>query len=211
MNCKQCQVEIPKNRTFCSKRCTSRHSNNARSERAKAKNLKKCLICDDMTINAKFCGHKCYSKYLKEKEKKRYFCRGCDCLLAIGWENVRNNYCDVCIENGKNPNIKNWSMVKQGELKKRLGTQQFHARVRALSRVFYRRSDKPKLCCVCGYNKFYEVCHIIPINKFNDESSIAEINSLENLIALCPNCHWELDNGLIKIAVPKIEFGNQGT
>jgi hypothetical protein len=22
------------------------------------------------------------------------------------------------------------------------------------------------------------------------------VNSLENLIALCPNCHWELDHGL---------------
>lgn len=168
-------------------------------ENQEKNNQKVCLVCSNFTINKKFCSSKCYGLFKLKKEKKKYFCKGCQCIIAIGWENVRNHYCDLCIKNGKNPNIKNWDLVKQGELKSKLGTQQFHARVRALSRVFYKRSDKPKLCCICGYDKFYEVCHIIPINKFNDNSTIAEINSLTNLIALCPNCHWEFDHNLIQI------------
>lgn len=35
--------------------------------------------------------------------------------------------------------------------------------------------------------------------SFSMDSLISEINSLENLIYLCPNCHWEFDNELLII------------
>ncbi len=61
-------------------------------------------------------------------------------------------------------------------------------------------STKPKCCYVCGYSKHYEVCHIKSVSSFSDETKIEEINSIDNLLALCPNCHWEFDNGLLEIA-----------
>lgn len=42
-----------------------------------------------------------------------------------------------------------------------------------------------------------EICHINGVAGFPDTATIDEINSPSNLIALCPNCHWEFDNGLI--------------
>lgn len=58
----------------------------------------------------------------------------------------------------------------------------------------------PHNCANCGYDKHFEVCHIIPIKDFNlSEVSIFEINNKQNLIHLCPNCHWELDNGHLSI------------
>lgn len=53
----------------------------------------------------------------------------------------------------------------------------------------------PKCCEHCGYDRYYEVCHIKAISDFPDEALVIEVNDLSNLEALCPNCHWELDHG----------------
>ena len=62
------------------------------------------------------------------------------------------------------------------------------------ARYVYKKSDRDKFCSECNYTKYYEVCHIKAVSDFNDDSLIREINDLDNLIALCPNCHWEHDN-----------------
>lgn len=63
----------------------------------------------------------------------------------------------------------------------------------------YKNSDKPKKCINCNYDKHYQVCHIKAVSEFNENTLIKEINDLDNLVALCPNCHWEYDHGLLKI------------
>ena len=60
--------------------------------------------------------------------------------------------------------------------------------------VLYINSNKPKQCIVCNYDKHYEVAHIKSVSDFDDGSLISEINNQDNLIALCPNHHWEYDN-----------------
>ena len=62
------------------------------------------------------------------------------------------------------------------------------------ARCTYGNSEKPKQCIVCGYNKHYEVAHIKAVSYFTDDALISEINDIDNLIALCPNHHWEYDN-----------------
>lgn len=62
------------------------------------------------------------------------------------------------------------------------------------ARQIYENSEKPKECVICGYDKHYEVAHIKAVSIFDDDVLISEINNEENLIALCPNHHWEYDN-----------------
>jgi hypothetical protein len=62
------------------------------------------------------------------------------------------------------------------------------------ARNIYENSNRPKQCICCGYNKHYEVAHIKAVSEFNDDTLISEINDTKNLIALCPNHHWEYDN-----------------
>ena len=50
-------------------------------------------------------------------------------------------------------------------------------------------------CAKCGYDKHVELCHIKDIANFDDDSLLSEVNSRNNIIQLCPNCHWEFDNG----------------
>lgn len=54
-------------------------------------------------------------------------------------------------------------------------------------------------CAICGYDKHIEVAHIKAVSEFDDTATIREINSITNLIGLCPNHHWEYDNGFIDL------------
>ncbi|WP_443081868.1 HNH endonuclease [Terrisporobacter sp.] len=52
---------------------------------------------------------------------------------------------------------------------------------------------------MCGYTNHIEIAHIKAVSDFDDNILISEINNPDNLIGLCPNHHWEYDNGLLKI------------
>jgi predicted restriction endonuclease len=75
--------------------------------------------------------------------------------------------------------------------------QQYAAQIRSLARTAYRKSSQPKACAICGYDVHYEVCHIKPINAFPATEFVAEVNKLSNLVALCPNHHWEFDHNIL--------------
>lgn len=67
------------------------------------------------------------------------------------------------------------------------------------ARTVFFNSDIPKECLKCGYNKHIEVAHIKSVSSFSDDTYISKINEISNLIALCPNHHWEYDNNLLKL------------
>jgi hypothetical protein len=49
-------------------------------------------------------------------------------------------------------------------------------------------------CIHCGYDKHVEIAHIKPISSFDLGTKISKINHKNNIIPLCPNCHWEFDH-----------------
>lgn len=65
--------------------------------------------------------------------------------------------------------------------------------IRSYARSHYKNLTK-KPCASCGYPHHVELCHIKAICTFPDTATVAEINSKNNIVQLCPNCHWELDN-----------------
>jgi predicted restriction endonuclease len=71
--------------------------------------------------------------------------------------------------------------------------------VRKISRENYKLSGRPYSCHVCGYTNFVEICHIKPVSSFDQDTSATIISHIDNLVALCPNHHKELDKGLITI------------
>ena len=74
----------------------------------------------------------------------------------------------------------------------------FH-NIRINARKVMKKANIVYACKICGYNKYVEVCHIKAIAEFEPLALIREVNSLSNLAYLCPNHHWELDNGLLKL------------
>ena len=59
--------------------------------------------------------------------------------------------------------------------------------------------DKHRICSNCGYDKHVEVAHKRSISEFDLNTLISDVNNEDNLILLCPNCHWEFDHNIIKI------------
>ena len=51
-----------------------------------------------------------------------------------------------------------------------------------------------KGCFCCGF-PLEQVCHIKDISEFSPDTPICEVNAEDNLIVLCPNCHWLFDHG----------------
>lgn len=202
--CINCQKET-NNPKFCSNKCCCQHNhiiiaNNKR----KPKKYINCLQCNRETTNPKFCSQSCSAKYNNShgligcKGLKSYYCKKCNTLLYIGWQKGRNRkVCDQCKNNLNQP--KNWSKITLGEQKKNRTLTNAHAHIRSLSRQIYKKSNKPQRCIKCGWGLHYEVCHIKPISSFDDSTTIAEINHIDNLVALCPNCHWAFDHGHLKL------------
>lgn len=52
---------------------------------------------------------------------------------------------------------------------------------------------------ICGYDRHVNICHKKAVADFSDNALVKEINSIDNLVALCPTHHWEYDNGFINI------------
>ena len=77
--------------------------------------------------------------------------------------------------------------------------QSARSSIQKIARKTYFKNAKEPKCAICGYSKHVEVAHIKAVSEFDDDATIKEINSLSNLIGLCPNHHWEYDNGILKI------------
>ena len=91
-------------------------------------------------------------------------------------------------------------LITKGELlASRANYQSYRSSIRKLAEEVYRKSGKDFECAICGYDKHVEIAHIKAVSDFDDSALISEINSKDNLIALCPNHHWEYDHGLLKL------------
>ena len=88
----------------------------------------------------------------------------------------------------------------KGELfAKRTNWQSARSSIRELARKAYIASGKPMGCFVCGYTHHVQVCHKKAVSDFDDKALVKEINDIDNLVALCPNHHWEFDNKILKL------------
>lgn len=132
-----------------------------------------------------FCSQKCSATFLNHIYKKRKLaqkCRKCKSLI-----NKRRTYCEMCFtqmhEEFKGRTIKEL-IYKEGSNK--------YGSVRRYTRVV--TSTRKQECEKCGYNKHVQTCHIKPISSFSDDTKLEVVNAENNLILLCPNCHWELDH-----------------
>lgn len=176
-----------------------------------------------LSLEARIKGGKAASLVVREKCIKKYlespnYCINCGKIIEVGNQRVSyvkkkkfcNSSCSAMYNNTKKikkikikkvrvyaytittktkkelfSNRKNWQCARSSIQK--------HAR-----KIFYE-SSVPKECCVCGYKLHVEVCHKKPVSSFSEDSLITEINNIDNLAGLCPNHHWEFDNGLLQL------------
>jgi predicted restriction endonuclease len=93
-----------------------------------------------------------------------------------------------------------WGVVTKGELKSRCSTwQSWRTQIRKHSAQVMNNSCVEYKCQHCGYTLHNEICHHKAVSDFDDDSTLNQINDINNLMYLCPTHHWEFDNGFLKI------------
>jgi 5-methylcytosine-specific restriction endonuclease McrA len=101
-------------------------------------------------------------------------------------------YCKECNNHLKENSILNRTLKEV----KSLGRNRF-GQIRRHAVNVMNKTGIPKKCNICGFDYYVEVCHIKPISSFSPDALIEDINSLNNLVYLCPNHHIMLDKKLI--------------
>lgn len=139
------------------------------------------------------CSKRCAVFAKTGKLKDRKCCAICAVVIKSKFK-----HCEKCIQVHRD-DILNTTILQIKTLYKDKTSLAVAAKIRGYAKTIYNASDKPKYCVNCGYSKHYEVCHIRAVKTFPDDATMREVHALDNLIALCPNCHWEFDNGLLNI------------
>ncbi len=146
----------------------------------------------------RFCSSACAAKYLNQRKERKYRCGKCN---KPANKKTRTGMCRVCLlAERKLCSSKRLVKVIKSDLRAtRKGYQSYRSAIQKHARQVYRDSGKPLKCCVCGYDRHVDIAHIRPVSSHAGDTSLGDINAVENLAALCPNHHWEFDKGLLTL------------
>lgn len=144
-----------------------------------------------------YCSRTCansISKRWLNHEPTKCFCSVCneprDCRNL-------NNLCQSCLITNKQNQLKQLT-IKDLKEKHKKHLYWYSSEIRNFARA-WNKNLIGLPCKNCGYDKHTEICHILGISQAKETTTLEQINNPTNLIVLCPNCHWEFDNGLLKI------------
>lgn len=148
------------------------------------------------TRTKKFCGQSCAASF-NNNGVNRYDAYDSYKRCSVCGERItsRATKCKQCI-------YADTSVASSTKKELRLRRSHYNssrAAIRRHASDIYGQSDKPRCCAICGYETHIDVCHIRPVSDFSGDATITEINDPDNLIALCPNHHWEYDHGLLAL------------
>jgi hypothetical protein len=205
-NCENCNknfVVYPSgiNRRFCCEKCRTQHAEGQRviTQCAQCHTVLSKRKCEIAKSNSglTFCSSSCSCAYwnlIQNAPKRKPEGKCEDCLEPL---TTRKKYCKSCKDkrnlSSSDRTLEEIDNVYCSHPYMRGAIVRYH------SRLTYTKSGLPKRCEICGYEKFYNVCHIAPVNSFPKTSKLSIINSLKNLVALCPNCHWEFDHNITDV------------
>lgn len=133
-----------------------------------------------------FCSRSCSTSYNNVVSAKRAVTGACkQCEASISTKYI---YCKDCRDSRLFKNR------KLAEVICRSNKASKYCRIREHARKLYQHITS---CEICGYKKHVEICYIKPLSSYDATTFVSEINDRNNIAVLCPNCHWELDNGLL--------------
>ena len=125
----------------------------------------------------KFCNHACSAIYSNKGRKKEN--------PASSPKTEADDFMGRRTKSDIFSECKNWQSARSG--------------IRKHACNVFKKSGVPRKCFVCGYALYIEIAHIKSVSSFDGDALLKEINDISNLVALCPNHHWEFDNGILKL------------
>ena len=137
-----------------------------------------------------------FNKGVKFKERPGYDA----CPICGELKYHTSQLCSNCRNKQKQQNIKNKTLGYFVENKSYLSSK--CTEIRKDAKRTLMDSNVEKVCAYCKNHEFdeiLEVHHLKGILEHDLNATINEINSLENLVWLCPNHHAMLEKGLITL------------
>jgi hypothetical protein len=154
-----------------------------------------------------YCSRSCSASknnlFVQRNKPKEYKCVKCDKIYIRKYNNRSNKICLDCKEKNGNYQIIKTETIKNQTIKDYCVSNSVHpswkfARIRGLNRSWNKELTQ-KSCQVCGYKTHVELAHIKALSSFEDDALLAEVNHYTNIVVLCPNHHWEFDNGILPL------------
>lgn len=101
---------------------------------------------------------------------------------------------DCCLKCKKD---ERWTSIMEKSLNETMyhnsASRAVYNSVRKYAREHLIREGVRKECVVCGYDICLDVSHFKPIMEFGKDEKLKVVNSLSNIMYLCPNHHKEFD------------------
>lgn len=157
----------------------------------------------------RFCNHSCAAKSSNKIPRRRgprpktVVVRKCK-VCGEAFEARRNQ--DGRLENARRcpshrAEVPITAGMTKGELRARSsGYHNARAAIGHHAQAAFKSSGKEATCRICKYSRGVHVHHIQPVSEFPETAQIDEINAPGNLVALCPNHHWEAHHGFLSTA-----------
>ena len=157
-----------------------------------------CKFCGCDMINkdsrSLFCSKSCAAKYqhkfIRLKDPDREKRKVCGCGKN---KTPRHGRCAAC----RNERARKNRLLRIISNSETTRGQSIYSAIRKHSKNIMDFNAVEKVCVLCGYNKYVEICHIQRIADFPKDTPLSEVNNINNLIYLCPNHHKEFDRGLL--------------
>lgn len=153
-------------------------------------------LCESLIpVGRKYCSRSCAAIVNNKKPKKKTsvttVCKLNDCEEKV------SNRSRFCAEH------KGWkgfiaANPTKDSIYKDKGSTRGADLIRQYARKYFIDLGTPLVCAICHYDIHVEICHLKGIAEFDGQATLQEINSRNNLVSLCRNHHWELDQNLIK-------------
>ena len=141
------------------------------------------------------CGNKkkkvsdtCRECYLKSLPK--YACQSC----GKHRKKTTNPICRSCYDKNRTQIILDVN-TPINQLFYSYGSRNKYNYIRSHSRRLISSLGIEKICSCCKFEHGVQICHVKPICDFPEDTPLNEVNNLDNLVLLCPNCHWLFDHG----------------
>lgn len=160
-----------------------------------------CQNCKRQTYNPKFCCQSCSTSFNNKSENGRKigktktikYCQSCQAIIKRG---IKCKSCNQKLVGIDKNEYHFFEITKQLYI---TDDTQKYRRIRFNARTIAKQNGLLDKCKICNYSLHVECAHIKSIESFPNNSLVTEINHPNNLIGLCRNCHWEFDNGYLKL------------
>lgn len=151
----------------------------------------------------KYCNRSCSTSANNLKNPRRKLTKSCaTCDTKIG---SQLKYCKNCNQTRSVLNLKIGEVTTKARY-------QVNSQLREIARRIYKKRGLPYVCLNCNYKVHVEICHIKDLWQFDSTALVSETCKIDNLVALCRNCHWEFDHGYLEIntVTKELKSSNQG-